>query len=368
MSAYHKAIAGAMILLVLSIGCAKSEPTATSARPTDTPAPPTATPVPATATPVPPTDTPAPTDTPIPPTATPPPTVASPTAVALPQAGGVRITIVYDNTAYDPNLRAAWGFAAWIEYGEHTLLFDTGGDGPTLLSNMEKLGLDPQRIEAVVLSHEHGDHTGGLQALVDTGIRPPVYAPAAFPSGLKAQIRAETELIEVTGALEILPGILSTGELRGPVIEQALVVGTQEGMVVVTGCAHPGIVEIVEQAKAIMEGEVALVVGGFHLGNASQNKVKRIMANFRQLGVRQVCPTHCTGESAIGMFADEYGDDYVEGGVGRVILVGPAPSTAEPEPAVGGQGFISTVWDSARPSWFSTYAIWPKYDIIHSVG
>jgi 7,8-dihydropterin-6-yl-methyl-4-(beta-D-ribofuranosyl)aminobenzene 5'-phosphate synthase len=237
----------------------------------------------------------------------------------------LRLTIVYDNTAYDPRLKANWGFAALIEYGDHILLFDTGGDSPTLLSNMDKMGLDPQPIEAVVLSHNHGDHTGGLQGLLDTGISPTVYVPAVFPSSFKNSVRARTELVEVTDHLEIFPGVHSTGQLSGPVIEQSLVVETAEGTVVITGCAHPGIVKIVRKAREVVQGEVGLVIGGFHLGGTSRGRIERIIAQFRELGVKQVTPAHCTGEEAIAMFADEYGDDYVEGGVGRVIVIGPPP-------------------------------------------
>jgi len=239
------------------------------------------------------------------------------------KAKGVRITIVYDNTAYDPDLIAEWGFSALIEYGEKTLLFDTGGDGTTLLGNMAKLGIDPQTIQVVVLSHIHMDHTGGLQELLDTGVRPTVYAPAAFPDDFKESVRAQTDLIEVTETLEILPGIHSTGELYSNIAEQALVIETEAGIVVMSGCAHPGIVRMVQRAQEIVAAEVALVVGGFHLKGRSQGVIRDIIADFRQVGVQQVSPTHCTGDQAIEIFADEYGDDYVQGGVGRVIIVGP---------------------------------------------
>ena len=247
------------------------------------------------------------------------PTPAVSEAASSKEIGGLRITIVYDNIAYDTRLRAEWGFAALIEYGDHTLLFDTGGDSPTLLGNMDKLGLDLQPIEAVALSHIHDDHVGGLQGLLDTGISPTVYVPAAFPASFKDSVRARTDLVEVTDPLEIFPGVHSTGQLSGRVIEQGLIVETSEGLVVITGCAHPGVVQMVRRAKEIMEDEVALVIGGFHLGEYSQSQIRRIIAYFRELGVKQVSPTHCTGERAIAMFADEYGDDYIEGGVGRVI-------------------------------------------------
>jgi 7,8-dihydropterin-6-yl-methyl-4-(beta-D-ribofuranosyl)aminobenzene 5'-phosphate synthase len=234
---------------------------------------------------------------------------------------------VYDNTALRPGLVADWGFGAWLEYEGHVLLFDTGGNGRILLDNMEELGLDPMQIEVVVLSHVHGDHTGGLAALLRTGVEPVVYVPASLPAAFKEDVRAQTELVEVTGPIEILPGIHSTGELRGGVREQGLIVETSQGIVVITGCAHPGITRMVEAAHSIVEEDIALVVGGFHLGGQSEGAVRRIVADFREMGVEKVSPTHCTGPEAIAVFAEEYGDGYIEGGVGQVYLVGSPQET-----------------------------------------
>jgi 7,8-dihydropterin-6-yl-methyl-4-(beta-D-ribofuranosyl)aminobenzene 5'-phosphate synthase len=331
MSRRCAAIGLAVIVLVLIAGCG-------SAQPTTTPVPQTDTLVSSTPTAVPPTATPGPTTAMLPPTGTPSgrqgeqPTLEATEASTPGPTGvspvlslgseGLRVAIVFDNTAYDRSLRARWGFAAWLEYGDHIILFDTGGNGFLLMSNMEKLGLDPQEIEIIVLSHIHGDHTDGLQPLLDTGICPTVYVPASFPESFKDNVRAHTELVEVTEAVEILPGVHSTGELGMAIREQGLAVETPEGMVIITGCAHPGIIKMVRMAARTVEGEISLVVGGFHLGDLGESRIEKIIGDFRELGVKQVCPTHCTGETAIGMFAEEYGDDFVEGGVGRVIVVG----------------------------------------------
>jgi 7,8-dihydropterin-6-yl-methyl-4-(beta-D-ribofuranosyl)aminobenzene 5'-phosphate synthase len=231
----------------------------------------------------------------------------------------MKITTIYDNKTLDPNLASAWGFACLVS---DDLLFDTGGDARRLLSNMEKMGIDPAGIKTVVLSHAHGDHTGGLGGLLNTGARPAVYVPRSFPRGIKADVRAITKLVEVEGPVEIRPGIHTTGEVGSRLVEQALAVETASGTVVVTGCAHPGIVELVRRAKESVGGEVALVLGGFHLGSTRRRKVERIIADFRDLGVRQVAPCHCTGDRAIRAFAEEYGDDFVKVGAGLVLTVG----------------------------------------------
>jgi metal-dependent hydrolase (beta-lactamase superfamily II) len=245
-----------------------------------------------------------------------------PASTASQGTGSLRMVTVYDNTALQSDLQADWGFGAWLEYGGHIVLFDTGANGRILLSNMEALGLDPQQIEAIVLSHKHGDHTGGLDALLDTGIRPVVYVPRSFPQAWKRDVQARTELVEVKEPIAILPGLFSTGEIQGAVREQGLVVETAGGLVVITGCAHPRIVTMVEAALDVVAGDIALVIGGFHLGQTSEGGVRRIVADFRSLGVQRVSPTHCTGDRAIAIFAEEYGDDYVPGGVGQVYVVG----------------------------------------------
>jgi 7,8-dihydropterin-6-yl-methyl-4-(beta-D-ribofuranosyl)aminobenzene 5'-phosphate synthase len=234
-----------------------------------------------------------------------------------------KITVVYDNILYDPRLQPAWGFACQIETGEKTILFDTGGDGDRLLRNMATLGADPKRIEVVVLSHIHGDHTGGLESLLGTGAHSTVYLPRSFPSDFKSQVRAQADVVEVGEATKIVDGVYTTGEMGSDIIEQALVLKTGQGLVVITGCAHPGISEMVRRAAEIGGDEVYLVLGGFHLGGASESRIKEIVAEFRRLGVEKVAPSHCTGDNAIRLFREVYGEDFIASGAGRVIEIGP---------------------------------------------
>ena len=230
------------------------------------------------------------------------------------------LTIVYDNNAYDPRLQTDWGFACLIEWGDTTILFDTGGDGALLLSNMTKLGFDPGEVDVVVLSHIHEDHTGGLNRLLATGVQPLVYVPHAFPDDFKAEVQRHTKLVEIDQAMEISDGVYTTGEMGSGVIEQSLVLKTSKGLVVVTGCAHPGVVEMVRRAKEGSEDEVYLVLGGFHLGQTSKARIGEIIAAFRQMGVQKVAPCHCTGDKAIGHFREAYGEDFIECGVGKVLI------------------------------------------------
>jgi 7,8-dihydropterin-6-yl-methyl-4-(beta-D-ribofuranosyl)aminobenzene 5'-phosphate synthase len=239
------------------------------------------------------------------------------TPIPMPQS--ITITIVFDNNVYDPRLKTAWGFSAMIEYLDQCLLFDTGGDGQILLENMRILGIDPNQIEAVVLSHAHGDHTGGLSALLELEARPTVYLLPSFPKAFITQVGRVVDVVEVTPGLLLGAALYTTGEMSQNIPEQALVIKTDQGLVIITGCAHPGIVEIVKQARSMYDEKVRLVLGGFHLGSKSKAEIGSILKEFRRLGVEQVAPCHCTGETAIAMFAAEYGEAFIPAGAGRII-------------------------------------------------
>jgi 7,8-dihydropterin-6-yl-methyl-4-(beta-D-ribofuranosyl)aminobenzene 5'-phosphate synthase len=263
------------------------------------------------------TKTVAPTPTALPPSPTSSP---MPTPALDAEVRPVTFTIVYDNNPYDgieaKSLRTSWGFACWITTEERTVLFDTGGDGATLLHNLREMDLDPLAVDAVVLSHAHGDHTGGLSALLDTGSRPTVYVPASFSRAFKEGVRGQTDLVEVTAPMTVAPGIHTTGEMGTGIVEQALAVETEEGLVVVTGCAHPGVDSMVRRAHDHLDGQIALVMGGFHLGGASRRRVEGIVTDFRELGVQSVAPCHCTGDAARRLFHEAFGGDCVLAGVG----------------------------------------------------
>lgn len=238
---------------------------------------------------------------------------------SMPAFQSLSITILYDNHALDPRLTTAWGFSALVEYGDHTLLFDTGGDGHVLIENMRILEVDPTQIDSVMLSHAHDDHTGGLTALLNTGIKPTVYLLPSFSSGIKKQIEAYTQAIESIPGQSIVEGMWTTSEMGTMIPEQALIIQTEQGLVIITGCAHPDIVEIIEQARKMFTEPVRLVLGGFHLGSTSEVEIATILAAFRRLGVEQAAPCHCTGDHAISLFETEYGEHFIPVGVGSVL-------------------------------------------------
>jgi 7,8-dihydropterin-6-yl-methyl-4-(beta-D-ribofuranosyl)aminobenzene 5'-phosphate synthase len=269
------------------------------------------------------TPTPAPTATVVPLTATPSATfTATPNTQLMETRTVLTITVVYDNVAHDPRLQTDWGFACLVEGLEHPLLFDTGGKGDILLQNMRTLGLDPQAVRTVVLSHAHGDHTGGLSAFLAENPDVTVYLPQSFPASIKDTIqRAGATLVEVTGPQEIGVGMHTTGELGSQIREQALVLETPRGLVVITGCAHPGIATLVRQAKTELGGNVYMALGGFHLRDANAAQIAATITGLQELGVQRIAPSHCTGDAARRAFAEAFGADYLESGVGHVFAI-----------------------------------------------
>jgi len=146
--------------------------------------------------------------------------------------------------------------------------------------------------------------------------------PAVFPASFKNSVSVRTDLVEVTGPMDIGPDLYTTGEVGSGIVEQALAVKTEDGLVVVTGCAHPGVVEMVDRASAVSGEDILLVMGGFHLGSATQGQIEGVIDGFRYLGVRKVAPCHCTGDRARQLLAKSFGSDYIAAGVGRVITIG----------------------------------------------
>jgi len=253
------------------------------------------------------------------------------------------ITVVYDNNPYKQELETAWGLSAFITGHEKTILFDTGGDGSLLLNNMEKLAIDPDSIDIVVLSHIHPDHTGGLGSLLEKNPNVTVYLPESFPKKFKDNVQDNgAKIVEVEQPMKICENVYSTGQLGKWIKEQSLVIQTDKGLILITGCAHPGIVNIVNPvrssrqrgtgaecltsngvniAKDLVKDDILLVMGGFHLEWATKGKIEKIISAFKQWHVRYVGPCHCTGDKARALFEKHFGSNYINIGAGKVITL-----------------------------------------------
>lgn len=238
------------------------------------------------------------------------------------KVGNLEITVVYDNNPYKEGLEAAWGFSCLARIREKTILFDTGGDGSRLLENMGKLGIHPEKIDLIVLSHIHGDHVGGLRSILEKNPDVIVYLPESFPEDFKGNVRGYgAKVIDVHMPFKICENVYSTGEMGTWIKEQSLIVKTEKGIIVITGCAHPGIVEIVKRAKDLIADHVLFVIGGYHLGDKNREEIEHILTELRNLGVRHIGPCHCSGKVATEIFKKAYGENFIKVGVGRVITL-----------------------------------------------
>ena len=237
----------------------------------------------------------------------------------------MKIKVIFDKDTDRKNLNVGWGVSFLIE---ENILFDTGEKGEWLIDNMEKLKVDIKKIRKIVISHDHWDHTGGLWELLKRVENVKVYGCRGFSERFKAEVsKLGAEFVESDAVREIEKNIFVTGEMVGNykgmfISEQALVVSTNNGLTVVTGCSHPGIVKIVEKVKSDFAGErIWLVMGGFHLMNKEKREIDLIVDSFVKMGVVNAGPTHCTGYDAQGEFKKVYKDKYVAVKVGGTIEV-----------------------------------------------
>jgi len=229
----------------------------------------------------------------------------------------ITLISVYDNYQVNPELKTAWGFGLVIKIANEKILFDTGGSSEILLSNMKKLGIDTKSINKVVISHIHSDHLGGLEGFLKENSKVTVFIPASFPESVRNMIKSYgADFVDISSPTKISDFVFSTGELYGPPKEQSLVINSKKGLIVITGCAHPGIVNIVKKAKEMFpEKNIYLVLGGFHFPPA------KIISEFKNLKVEKVAPSHCSEDKIRELFKQKYKENFIENGVGKIIKI-----------------------------------------------
>ncbi|MGB2601719.1 MAG: MBL fold metallo-hydrolase [Candidatus Omnitrophota bacterium] len=227
----------------------------------------------------------------------------------------MEIKILYDNRTARSNILAGWGFSCLVD---NSILFDTGEDRESLLHNMKAMGASVSRLENIVISHDHWDHTGGLEGILRgrDGIK--IYGCPGFSEEFKGKVKdLNGRLIELRDFVEIRKDIFATGAIQGThkgqnIEEQALVLKTQKGITIVTGCAHPGIVKITEKVKERFSNEnLYCVIGGFHLKGTREEYIVKVVARLQELGVEKIGPTHCTGEEAVKIFRKSFGKNFI---------------------------------------------------------
>jgi 7,8-dihydropterin-6-yl-methyl-4-(beta-D-ribofuranosyl)aminobenzene 5'-phosphate synthase len=238
------------------------------------------------------------------------------------QASDIKITILYDNNSYQTGLKSAWGFSCLITGLKKSILFDTGGDGALFMENIKKLGIDPRAVDVIFLSHNHWDHTGGILDFLRENSDVTVYLLESFPESFVRDVENQgARVIKIEQSVHLFDNVYSTGQLGTSIKEQSLVIDTEKGLIIITGCAHPGIVQIVETTKQILYREVLFVLGGFHLCGEKRKTIDEIVGHLKNLNVGYVAPCHCSGEQARTIFEQKFNGHFVDIGLGKTINI-----------------------------------------------
>ena len=267
----------------------------------------------------------------------------------------ISIMVLVENTVRKQGLMGEHGLAFWIDTGDHCVLFDTG-QGLALAVNASKLQIDLARADAIVLSHGHYDHTGGLRYALDHAVRSRLFLhPQTLVSRYSAsdspvreigltsisarELRQqERRLVWTTGPIEVIPGVFATGEIPrrttyedtggkffldaecrrpDPILDdQALYISTVEGIVVLLGCAHAGAINTLNYIRELTHQSIHAVFGGTHLINADQPRIARTIAALRDMNIQILTPMHCTGPQAMAALWNAFPQQISDGAVG----------------------------------------------------
>jgi 7,8-dihydropterin-6-yl-methyl-4-(beta-D-ribofuranosyl)aminobenzene 5'-phosphate synthase len=272
-----------------------------------------------------------------------------------------RVTILYDSFGKAPALTLDWGFAALVEYDGKRILFDTGNNARIFEHNVKALGVDLHKIDFVVISHRHADHTSGISYLLTVNPNVRIYVPdepwGSFARGVKNDFYRKdpslpadmryygghppeildagtpwpggnfvpvSQKTEVAPGLFILPGVSTTpGTLE--LKELSLAIKSPQGVILIVGCSHPGVEHILQETSGI-DPHVHIVFGGLHQIQTPDPEVERIATVLHdQYKIDLVAPGHCTGEPEFAALKKTFGDHYVYAGAGTVIELSRAP-------------------------------------------
>jgi 7,8-dihydropterin-6-yl-methyl-4-(beta-D-ribofuranosyl)aminobenzene 5'-phosphate synthase len=271
----------------------------------------------------------------------------------LATSAGSRITILYDAFGRPSQMIQDWGYSAFVEYAGKRILFDIGNNPSIFAKNVRTAGVDLKKLDFVVLSHRHLDHTASLSHLLELNPDIKIYVPRdgvfggeipskfyrrqdSLPDEMRYFAGKPSEpltssapwlagkFVMVDSILEVVPGVhlislVSESPGTKELPELSMAIETAKGLVVVAGCSHPGIEKIVAAAARI-DPKVHGVFGGLHLPTASDPEIARIaVALHDTYKVERIAPGHCTGEPAFYHFKKIWKDRYTYAGVGSVI-------------------------------------------------
>ena len=240
----------------------------------------------------------------------------------FPQDEKFEIITLYDNYQVNTLTRTDWGFSCLVIHGNDTILFDTGAREDIFSRNLKVLGIDIHTIQTMVISHHHGDHTGNVFNVLSQNPGMKVFLPSSLDGEYEAEIEnSGGKACMKSKSKRVKNDIYLSGEMGFQIKEQALVIDTEKGLVIISGCGHPGIDRMVSCIKEKFQKEVFLVMGGFHMMEASEWEAVEMAQKLKALGVKKVAPSNCTGEIGMQTFKKIYQTNYIQNGTGKIIEI-----------------------------------------------
>jgi 7,8-dihydropterin-6-yl-methyl-4-(beta-D-ribofuranosyl)aminobenzene 5'-phosphate synthase len=280
----------------------------------------------------------------------------------------VSVTTLADNVVYHSGLLGQFGFSAYLEIRDrrgqrHSLVFDAGRIKSALLYNIKALKLDLSQSECIVLSHGHHDHTCATVELIRKSkrkvkviVHPSIFDPRfvvekgkrryhGIPKGERREdlLKAGAEIVETTEPIEIIPGVSTSGEIErstpfekvtwrnfaivdGKAVkdkvpeDQALFINVEKrGVLVISGCAHAGIINTLQCASDVTKTKLYGFIGGTHLVHPKEIRLRETLNKLKEFDLKLVSPAHCTGHKSITAINQAFPEEFVLNYAGRTI-------------------------------------------------
>jgi len=228
--------------------------------------------------------------------------------------------IVFDNYNKTKSCKSLWGFSIYLE--KYNLLFDTGSNGRILLHNIKELNVDINTIEYIFLTHSHWDHIGGLDSILELNPNITIFAPSSLPVHLLQDLKTLCKEIILCDEKpkKLFSNLFTTGLLGKRMKEQSLIIDDDKP-IVISGCGHYGIKKIVEKSRHIIGKNITTAIGGFHMFDRNEEEILISIKELKSIGVKQVVPTHCSGDLAIKLYKEHFQDKYIQGGIGELLII-----------------------------------------------
>jgi len=232
----------------------------------------------------------------------------------------VKIIVLYDNYQFSDSTIADWGYSCLIIRENDTILFDTGARKDIMFHNLQALNINISTIQTMVISHHHGDHVGNIFPIIEENPGIQVFLPSTLDGNFREMVENYNVRTTVNrNYREVAYNIFITEEMGFQIPEQAIVIKTEKGLILISACGHPGIDRMVRKVCKKFNEKVFLVMGGFHLEEYSDKEIDEIIETFHEAGVEKIAPGHCTGQKAMDKFRQAWHHNFIRSGTGKVF-------------------------------------------------